>query len=100
MKLSVGIGGALCTCMFQAWRAYDDGQNGALLNSDGCLVAGARVECCACRGKNTKGIRRLLLFSAKVRRRWLCFSSFCFDFFLRSLKKIADGYLCEHLLLG
>ena len=51
MKLSVGIGDTLCTCMFQAWRAYDDGRNGALLNSDGCSVAGARVECCTCREK-------------------------------------------------
>ena len=60
MKLSVGIGDTLCTCMFQAWRAYDDGQNGALLNSDGCLVAGARVGCCACRAKGYRGRRAIV----------------------------------------
>ena len=55
MKLSVGIGDTLCACMFQAWRAYDDGRNGAFLNSGGCLVAGARVECCICREKSYRG---------------------------------------------
>ena len=67
MKLSVGIGDTLCACMFQAWRAYDDGQNGAFLNSGGCLVAGARVGVAPVGKRVTEGVGRLLLFSAKVR---------------------------------
>ena len=73
MKLSVGIGDTLCACMFQAWRAYDDGQNGALLNSDGCLVVGARVGVAPVGKRVTEGVGRLLLFSAKVR--WCGFVS-------------------------
>lgn len=55
MESAVDIGDILGVCDVSSPCVHGDGRDGAFLNSGGCSVAGARVGCCTCRGKNLQG---------------------------------------------